>query len=202
MNAGYHGCANAKYKASGEVASVTNLDYVKSISLDPQINKTPQHANNRLVLNVASDNGYTGNLGVTAKDPELEKAIGRAVETATGEIAIVGGAGVTRLDGLYYEFKEEREKLPPIVIKVWLLNVEISPASENASTDADSIEFGAYEYPITVYGDPLKTSTGDADYVDENGNRLTCFMIISKPGDAGYAAFGNTVPTPKAKAAE
>ena len=33
MNAGYHGCANAKYKASGEVASVTNLDYVKSISL-------------------------------------------------------------------------------------------------------------------------------------------------------------------------
>ena len=202
MNAGYHGCANAKYKASKADAAVTNLDYVVNISLDPQINKTPRYANNRMVLNVMSDNGYTGNLGVTAKDPELEKAIGRAIAISTGGTGIVGGAGATRLDGLYYEFKEEREKQPTIVKKVWLLNVELSPASENAATDADSVSFGEYVYPITVYGETVKASTGDADYVDENGNRLTCFMIICAPGETGYDTFDKSVPVPKAAAAE
>lgn len=196
MNAGYHGCDHAKYKPTGEGAVVTPLDYVKNVSLDPQINKTPQHANNRMVLNLISDNGFTGNLGVTAKDPELEKAIGRAVEMSSG-IGIVGGAGVTRLDGLYYEFKEEREKGKPIVKKVWLLNVELSPASENAATDTDSITFGEYIYPITIYGETVKDSAGTDDYVDKDGNRLTCYMIISSPSDADYANFEKTVPVPK-----
>lgn len=196
-SAGYHGIQNAKI-AKGE--TITPLEYVKNLSLDPQINSTPQHADNRMVLNIQTHNGFTGNLGSTAKDPAVEKELGYSVDISTGGTGIVGGAGNVTLDGLYYEFFEEIEKGARRVVKAWLLSVELSPSSENYETDADGASFGDYVYPVTVYGSTLKAATGDTDYIDENGNRLTCYMILRRPDDTGYATFGDEVPVPKIKA--
>lgn len=59
----------------------------------------------------------------------------------------------------------------------------------------------ATPYPITVYGTRIKDSAGTADYVDERGNKLDCFMVISAPEDEGYDTFDATVPVPKAPTA-
>lgn len=196
---GYHGADNAKYKLSGSEGTVTAMPYLKSVSLNRQINSTSQYANNREIIKISTDNGYTGNLGTTARDTELEKALGM-IMPLSGGTGVVSRTGGKRLEGFYYEYKETDDDGDK-VIKVWLLNVELTEPSLNNSTDTDSVEFGEYVYPITVYGTRIKDSAGTADYVDERGNKLDCFMVISAPEDEGYDTFDATVPVPKAPTA-
>lgn len=202
MKAGYHGATNGKYKTPGEEGTLAKIAYLKSVSLDPQINSTAQYANNRMVLNIPTDNGYTGELGVTAQDPALETAIGRTMKLANGALATVGGAGTRRLEGLYYEFYEEDETDGRSAVKVWLLGVELGASSVNNSTDQDSVEFGAYSYPVTVYGTRVLKDTGEDEYVDERGLPRQCYMMVSRPDDTGYATFGDSVPEARMAASE
>lgn len=193
---GYHGVDSAKYKKRADGATVTNMPYIKNISLDRQINITPQYANNRLLCNITSDNGYTGNLGTTAQDADFETELGMIVRLHDGSQATVNRVGSPRMD-YYYEFNQVSEEGVTQVAKVWLLNVEFREPSQNHATDTDSKDFGEYIYPFTVYGDRLLDSDGKTDYVDDNGNKLTCYRIISLPGDTGYDSFESAVPTPK-----
>lgn len=198
--AGYHGADNAKYKLAGSGTAVQSMEYLKSVALDRQINTTPQFANNRQVLKIATDNGYTGSIGTTGRDQELEKALGMIMPLSGGVTGVVSRAGSKRLEGLYYEYKESYDNVEKTV-KVWLLNVELNEPNLNNASDADSVEFGDYTYPLTVYGTRVKAAAGDDDYVDENGNKLDCYMVICAPGEEGYATFGDTVPVPKAPTA-
>ena len=52
---GYHGADSAKYKMSGSEGAVTAMPYLKSVSLDRQINSTSQYANNRQIIKVSTD---------------------------------------------------------------------------------------------------------------------------------------------------
>lgn len=193
---GYHGVDAAKYKSRSGTAAVTDMAFIKNISLDRQVSKTAQYANNRMVCNLPKDNGYTGNLGTTAQDTAFETALGMIVTLDSGAQATVSRGSIPRMD-FYYEFAQVNESGVSEIVKVWLLNVEFTEPSLNNATDQESHTFGDYIYPFTVYGDRLKANSGSADYVDDNGNKLNCYRIMSFPDDDGYAAFGATVPVPK-----
>lgn len=190
MKAGYHNIKNGAYS---HAKTVKKIAYSKAISLDPQIAEATQYANGKLVAKITSDSGFSGSLGVTAQDPELEKDIGRSVKMADGSSGIVGGANPIHLEGLYYEFFEESEDGARSTVKVWLHNVEIGASSFNHNTDSNSVEFGEYSYPLTVYGSPVLESEGK-EYVDNKGVGRTCFMSICRPGESGYTTFAEKVP--------
>lgn len=197
MAIGYHSAENGKYVVKGNT-EVVDQDYVTAIALDPQINETAQYGSGKLLGKFKKDNGYTGNIGVTAQDHKLEQAIGRTMPLAVG-VGTVGGANTKRLDGYYYEFKEETESGTQQV-KVWLLDVEIGASSINHATDKESLEFGEYSYPITVYGRPLMQNDGTTEYIDDKGVGRQCFMVTCRPNEAGYNDFGKAVPVPKVSA--
>lgn len=198
----YHGITNAKYTmrtADGTPGSeVKEIPFVKSISHEPQVESQEVYASDRKVLTIPSDKGSTGNLGTTAPYRTLELDLGQLleVEGATAEVQITG---YKRVD-LYYEYTETTESGLSYKVKVWALNVEVGKASRTHTTDENTATIGEYQYPITIYGDKVKDSTGEAVYQDENGNEITASMVISVPGDSRYAAFDKTVPVVKMKA--
>ena len=194
MAIGYHSAENGAYALDGNNTNIVKQDYVTAIALDPQINETPQYGSGKLLGKFKKDNGYTGNIGVTAQDPMLEESIGRTMSLTTG-VGTVGGAASKRLAGYYYEFKEETADGKTQQVKVWLLNVEIGASSINHATDKESLEFGEYSYPITVYGVPLQKED-KSEYLDENGVGRQCFMVTCRPGDNGYNDFRKAVPVP------
>ena len=190
--AGYHGAANGKYVVVGEtVGTPVSIPYITAVSLAPILSTTDQYANNRLVLQIPKDNGYDGELGTTAPDPGLEKALRYLMDGEDGKIK--ADMVTYKRVNLYYEMLMEYENQATQVRKVWLYNVQIGKGEENSSTDAESVEFGTYAYPIQVYGTPL-LSAEDTEYIDENGMRRMAYMIYSDPGDSNYATFGNAVP--------
>lgn len=195
---GFHGIRNAKYCKRGETAgTVTIIPYVKNIALNALFESVDQYANDKLILQIPRDRGYDGELGVTAPDPVLDKALGYQLDGAAGNIK-VGAVKQGRFD-LYYEMTMEQSGGAKLR-KVWLYNVQLGKGAENTATDAESIEFGTYTYPIRVFGTPLMAAEGDAEYVDSDGMGRTAYMIYADPDDAGYDTFGDTVPAAKIKA--
>ncbi len=198
-SAGYHGIQNVKVSKKEDVTYGTAAPFMfaKNISLNSLLNAIEQHADNRLIFRVPKDDGYDGELGTTAQDIELEKSLGYYQEGKSGGIKtnLVSYAR----NAIYYEFIEHNEDGMAYAVKVWLYNVEIGKASENVSTDTNSIEFGSYSYPIRIYGDKLMSSDGKTEFLDEKGLGRTAFMYVSRPGDTGYETFENTVPVPELK---
>lgn len=200
--AAYHGISNAKYAmrdASGKPGSdVKSIAYAKAISFEPTVEETAVYANDAKVLSLVADKGFTGTLGTTAQDRELETALGHMVDTAVGA-ATINLISYKRAD-IYYEYKETTPTAT-YTVKVWVLNVEISkPSSVEHNTDEDQPTIGEYEYPITVYGDKILASTGEDTYRDANGNELTATKVVKLPDDDGYDTFGDSVPTVKMSA--
>lgn len=198
QGAGFHGVNALKYAVLGGASkTVVPAAYVVGVSLSRQINKTQNHANNRMVCEVASDNGYTGTVNTTAPELDLETALGMVINVAGGARAVVTRGATPRVS-LYFETIVNYEDGTNEVVKTWLLNVGVSePESIEHNTDTDSVTFGSYAYPITVYGQPLKAASGDNDYVDDKGFTHRVFRMDSYPGDEGYATFGASVPEPK-----
>ncbi|WP_071428271.1 major tail protein [Merdimmobilis hominis] len=199
----YHGITNAKYALRDDSGApgteVKEIPYIKSISHEPQVEAQEVFANDSKVLTIPSDQGSTGSLGTTAPYRALEIDLGQLMEVdgATAEVKITG---YKRVD-LYYEYSETTQSGINYKVKVWALNVEMGKATRSHATDENTATLGEYQYPITIYGDKVKDSTGSAVYQDANGNEITATMVISVPGDANYADFGKTVPVVKVKAA-
>ena len=198
QGAGFHGVDALKYAVlGGETTTVVPSEYVVGVSLSRQINKTQQHANNRMVCEVASDNGYTGTINTTAPETDFETALGMVMNVAGGARAVVNRGATPRVS-IYFETIVNYENGTNEVVKTWLLNVGVSePESIEHNTDTDSVTFGSYAYPITVYGETLKAASGDNDYVDAKGFKHRVFRLDSYPGDEGYANFGASVQEPK-----
>lgn len=196
QSVGFHGVEGVKYcpRVNGQKGTtMVDVPYAQSIALSTVLNNTDRYADNRLVLQIPSDDGYDGTFGASARNDDLEKALGYLNETAAGLVK-TNIPYYSRGD-FFYTFKAEFENAPAQVYKVWLLNVQCGKTAENANTDTNSINFGAYEYPIRVYGDNAVTSDGDP-YLDENGFKRVVTMIVSRPGDSGYDTFENEVPDP------
>ena len=200
--AAYHGIRLLKYavrESADTKGTVTVMPYAKSISFEPQVESEQIYANDRSILAAVADQGYTGEIGTTATDPKFEEALGHTM-TISGGTADLKINGYKRVD-IYYEFSNKTEDGIDYVVKVWALNAEVSKATKTHETDENTPKIGEYQYPITVYGDKLKTSEGE-DYRDENGNEKYVTRIMSYPDDEGYDTFGDTVPTPEIESSD
>lgn len=196
--AGYHGVKNAKYAVKGEqevYATPASFAYAKAISLDPKLETETNFANNMAIFSAVSDQGYGGSFGTTAQNRAFEKDLGMLMDVAGGT-ADVNLLSLKRF-ALYYEHGEKLPGGRTYTVKVWLLNCEATKASKNHETDTTKPTFGAYAYPLTIYGEKIKAADSSNIYTDPDGNEYIATRIIALPTDEGYGTFGNAVPTPK-----
>lgn len=198
--AAYHGVEGVKFApllSSGEYApkaQMLDVLYAKSLSLTSQVEAQEQYADDRLLFKVPQDKGYDGELGTTAPDPELEKVAGFALEGSRGLLQV---AQVNYARGALFYVYEERDRNGRVYkVKCWCLNVEVGKGSKTHNTDESAVNFGAYAYPLHVYGEDTLQSDGETRYVDDDGVCPTTYFITCWPNDPGYAAFGDSVPKP------
>ena len=192
-----YNCKNGVYNLGGEDATIKPLGYLASITLDKNIQTKDIYGDGDLQLSILSDKGSTGTLEMTAKDDEFDVDLGFAMKITQGladiqvlqnkSIAIGFECYITTTDGI------TKTK------KVWLLGVNVSPASDGLSQNTDTINENTASYGITVKGTNLKATGGATDYVDANGNTIKVYKITSLPSDTGYATFLDSVPVPTAK---
>lgn len=199
QSAAYHGIEGAKYaaRADAQTPGTTPVSFAfsKSISFDPAMEQQAVHYNNKKIMNIISDQGYTGAIGTSAQDRGFETALGHTIEV-DGATADVNLNSLKRFD-FYYEYKEKTASGIGFVVKVWVLNCETTKAAKAHNTDTNTITVGEYSYPITVYGDKIKAATGTENYRDENGNEITATRVLCFPSDTGYKEFDKAVPTVK-----
>jgi len=201
--AAYHGIQSMKLapkRAGAYATEMIPMPYAQSLNPSALLEAAEQYADNRLVCRVPNDRGYEGEIGTTAPDPNLDKAAGFALEGAAGLIT-TNIASYLR-GALYYEFLETDEDGATSVVKAWMFNVEIGKGAATHATDQSGVQFGSYTYPFRAYGDKLLDGEGAGPYLDERGLGRTAYLYTARPGDAGYAAFGDTVPVPKVAAAQ
>ncbi len=192
-----YNCKNGVYNLGGDDSTIKPLGYLTSITLDKNIQTKDIYGDGDLQLSILSDKGSTGTLEMTAKDDEFDVDLGFAMKITQGladiqvlqnkSIAIGFECYITTTDGI------TKTK------KVWLLGVNVSPASDGLSQNTDTINEKTASYGITVKGTNLKATGGATDYVDANGNTIKVYKITSLPSDTGYATFLDSVPVPTAK---
>ena len=186
-----YNCKNGVYSVDG--TTVKPLNYLSAITLDKSVTTDNKYGDGEVVLALMTDNGFTGSIEMTARDEDFEKDLGFVKEVAQGladvqvlenktvsigfECYITNDAGVTKTK------------------KVWLLGVNVSPASDSLSQNTDSVNNNNASYGLTVKGVNMQDGSGD-DYTDENGNTLKVFKIRAIPTDASYDNFFDSVPVP------
>lgn len=191
---------NGKFKVAGG-STVGSLAWLTKVSLDRDLATQGIYGDGELQLNIINDKGYTGTLGVTARDIDFEKANGMQLEI-TGGTAEVQQQSILTND-IYFETEFVGADGVKKTKKVWLFGVEVGAPSESLEQTTDNINITAYEYPITVKGVYLKATGGETDYIDTTtGNKTKVFKLSAVPTDTGYTNFGNTVPTPTVKTEE
>lgn len=192
-----YNCKNGVYNLGGDDSTIKPLGYLTSVTLDKNIQTKDIYGDGDLQLSILSDKGSTGTLEMTAKDDEFDIDLGFAMKITQGladiqvlqnkSIAIGFECYITTTDGI------TKTK------KVWLLGVNVSPASDGLLQNTDTINENTASYGITIKGTNLKATGGATDYVDANGNTIKVYKITSLPSDTGYATFLDSVPVPTAK---
>ena len=190
-----YNCKNGVYSVDN--LTVKPLGYLVSNTLDKNISTKDIYGDGELQLSVLSDKGMTGSLETTARDDEFEADLGfvKAISQGLADVQVIQNKTIAVGYESYITTADGITKTK----KVWLLGVNVAPASESLSQNTDTTNEATASYGITVKGVNLKTS-GGADYVDENGNTIKVFKISSLPTDAGYETFLDSVPTPTANA--
>ena len=186
---------NVKYSTG---SAVEDLTFATSLSLESNYEETNIYGDGEVILVLANDQGKTATLGVVDIDNGFEKDLGRLIEIDGGALAEVQQHGSTPVD-IYYEV-EAFDAGSKIVIKNWLFNVTVGKATESYDQTTDVVNFGTFEYPLTISGKKLQASSGTDDFVDAKGNTAKVYRATTYPRDADYDTFGDSVPTLKAKA--
>ena len=188
---------NGQYKvADGEIKP---LAWLTRISLDKELSTLPLYGDGEVIVRMVNDKGFTGILGLTARDIEFEIANGMQMEI-DGGIAEIQQQSVPQ-NSIYFETEYTGSDGIKKTKKVWLFGVEISAPSESLEQTTEDLNIANVEYGITVKGVYLKDSESTTDYTDpETGNKVKVFKMSKVPTDTDYATFGDTVPVPTAKA--
>lgn len=189
-----YNCKNGVYSLDG--TTIKPLGYLSSITLDKNITTNDKYGDGELVLSLISDKGSTGSLELTARDYDFEKDLGFMMGISQGlaEVQVLQNKSIAIGFECYMTDNSGITKTK----KVWLIGVNVSPASDSLSQNTDTTNENAASYGITVKGVNLKAIGGGSDYVDSNGNTIKVFKVVSIPTDAGYATFLDSVPTPEA----
>ena len=188
-------CKNGVYAVDGEVKP---LGYLVSNTLEKSISTKDIYGDGELQLSVLSDRGMTGTLEMTARDDEFESDLGFVKTIAQGLADVQVLQNKTIAVG-YENYILTADGLTKTK-KVWLLGVNVAPASDSLSQNTDTTNEATASYGLTVKGVNLKASSGETDFVDENGNTLKVFKVSCLPNDTGYATFLDSVPVPTANA--
>lgn len=185
----YFGISGCQYAIG--TADPVSMPFAKSLALNAVFNKQPIYADNMLILEAPSDQGYEGTLGLTTLSAAYEKALGMRLDLAEGS-ALVNQTELKR-HNLYFETNGVYDDGTVFVIKNWLMGVTVAKPGRNYASKTDNIEFGEYAMPIRIFGTPVLTALGD-EYRDANGNKKIAFIISCKPADTGYDTFEDAVP--------
>ena len=188
-------CKNGVYAINDEVKP---LGYLVSNTLDKSISTKDIYGDGELQLSVLSDRGMTGTLEMTARDNEFETDLGfvKAIAQGLADVQVLQNKTIAVGYENYILTADGVTKTK----KVWLLGVNVSPASDSLSQNTDTTNEATASYGLTVKGVNLKDSEGSADFVDENGNTMKVFKVSCLPTDEGYETFLDSVPTPKVSA--
>ncbi len=188
-------CKNGVYSVDGE--TVKPLTYLNAVNLDRNIATSNLYGDGEVVLALTNDSGISGTLETTAHDIDFEKDLGFIEEIAQGLADVqVSGSKTVSVGFECYDLDDMGNQKTK---KVWLLGVNVAPASESLSQNTDSMNDSPASYGLTVKGENLKNSTGTEDYKDANGNTKKVYKISCLPTDEAYSTFFDTVPTPTAK---
>lgn len=193
-----YNCKNGVYNLGGDDSTIKPLGYLSSITLDKNIQTKDIYGDGDLQLSILSDKGFTGTLEMTAKDDDLDVDLGFAMKISQGLAAIQVLQNKTIAIG--FETYITTEDGVTKTKKVWLLGVNVSPASDGLNQNTEQINENTASYGITVKGTYLKATGGTTDYVDANGNTIKVYKVTSIPSDTGYATFLDSVPVPTVKA--
>ena len=193
-----YNCKNGVYNLGGDDSTIKPLGYLSSITLDKNIQTKDIYGDGDLQLSILSDKGFTGTLEMTAKDDDLDVDLGFAMKISQGLAAIQVLQNKTIAIG--FETYITTEDGVTKTKKVWLLGVNVSPASDGLNQNTEQINENSASYGITVKGTYLKATGGTTDYVDTNGNTIKVYKVTSVPSDTGYATFLDSVPVPTVKA--
>ena len=188
-------CKNGVYAVDN---TVKPLGYLVSNTLDKSISTKDIYGDGELQLSVLSDRGMTGTLEMTARDNEFETDLGfvKAIAQGLADVQVLQNKTIAVGYENYILTADGITKTK----KVWLLGVNVSPASESLSQNTDTTNEATASYGLTVKGVNLKSSDGSTDYVDENGNTMKVFKVSCMPNDDGYETFLDSVPTPQVNA--
>lgn len=192
-----YNCKNGVY--SNGTSSVKPLGYLASVLAEKNISSKEIYGDGDLQLTVITDKGSTGTLELTARDEDFEKDLGFCMDISNGtaEVQIIENKTIAIGFESYITLSNGITKTK----KVWLLGVNVSPASSSLSQNTDVTNETSASYSITVKGVNLKSSTGEDDWKDENGNTKKVFKVSCLPTQSGYDTFLDSVPVPKASGA-
>ena len=192
-------CKNGVYAVDG--GSVKPLGYLTAISTEKNVDTKDIYGDGEIILSQMNDKGFTGSLEMTAKDDDLEKDLGFAMDIEQGlaDVQVLGSKDVAIGAECYIVVKDQTGKAVQKTKKVWFLNVNVSPASTSLSQNTDSTNEATVSYGLTIKGTNLMGADGTTEYVDANGNKRKIFKISCLPDNPNYATFLDSVPVPKAK---
>ncbi len=191
-----YNCKNGVYSMDGTV--VKPLGYLSAITLEKNINTSEKYGDGEVILTLINDKGATGSLELTARDEDFEKDLGFSMDIAQGlaDVQIIENKTISVGFECYITDDSGVTKTK----KIWLLGVNVSPASESLSQNTDGTNESSASYSMTIKGVYLKTADGQAEYIDSNGNTRKVFKVRSLPNETGYSTFLDSVPSPSMKA--
>lgn len=187
---------NAVYNIDG-TNEVKPLTWMNTFTKDRNVNITPLYGDGEVQVSLYADTTISGAIGATARDEEFEKDIGLAVKLADESL---GEVAINSVEKINFGFETEIVGKDGIVKvkKVWVFNVQVSPPSESLTQTQENITQSTTDYNYTGYGVNAKSADGTTDYINpETGKTVRVYTASKKPSDTGYAAFLETVPTPK-----
>lgn len=191
-------CKNGKYavrKADGSKGTPVDMGFLDSVALEANVGVTAIYGDGEIQKEIVSDNSKTGNLVLTAPDTDFEVAVGIKKVGTGGEMLDVALRSKKTVD-IYVEVTDET-KNSAVIGKKWILGASVTPPSQTYNQNTDSPNANNWTYPLTVLGEKALEETGEEIFTDADGMEQRVYVITSKPGDDGYATFGDTVPTPR-----
>ena len=194
----YAGIRNGRYSkrlADGKRGTdAKGLPYAISLVLNPAFSVQDRYADDRKIIAIPSDQGYTGTYGCTGQDVDFELDLGQLIALDNGTIAAVKVTYMERFD-LYFEYTVHPTGARAFTVKAWVLGVELGKPSMTHNTNTESVTMGDYQYPLTAYGETVM-GENDEPYRDAEGFERVALIVKSVPGDADYANFHKAPPEP------
>ena len=186
------------FATGGVFAAPADLAYAVQVTLEADYNEKKLYGDGQIIGIIGDDKGKKGSIVVTNIEQAYEIACGRARLVQGGSAEVQQRKTIPH--AIYFETDAFVDG-DTVTFKNWLFEVITGKPSESYQQTEDDPTVNTYSYPLTALGTNLKAADGLTDYVDDKGNTVKVFRIVSAPEDTGYATFGDTVPTPKVPAA-